>query len=78
MSHMYMDDKKINVNLNVVEGHREKKTAGQIEFYLLKNYLLRRKSKYLCKAIGWMSSCTDVYRKYTLSDIFSLNNDLCL
>lgn len=45
MSHMYMDDKKINVNLNVVEGHREKKTAGQIEFYLLKNYLLRRKSK---------------------------------
>lgn len=25
MSHTYMDDKKINVNLNVVEGHREKK-----------------------------------------------------
>lgn len=27
MSHTYMDDKKINVNLNVVEGHREKKNG---------------------------------------------------
>lgn len=45
MSHTYMDDKKINVNLNVVEGHREKKNGRVDRIYLLKNYLLRRKSK---------------------------------
>lgn len=76
-----MDDKNINVNLNVVEGHREKKN-GRVDRILPPEKLSItqkiKKSKYLCKVIGWMSSCTDVYRKYNLSDIFSLNNDLCL
>lgn len=76
-----MDDKKINVNLNVVENHREKKN-GRVDRILPPEKLSItqkiKKLKYLCKVIGWMSSCTDVYRKYNLSDIFSLNNDLCL
>lgn len=68
MSHTYMDDKKINVNLNVVEGHREKKKRpGRQNLPPEKLSITQKikKSKYLCKVIGWMSSCTDVYRKYT-------------